>query len=174
MSIMFDLRESLLKEHSKAQCAVIVDWIGHSQQRFDSLFNLFLNDDYRVVQRASWPLSYSVLAHPELIKKHFTKLLDNLRKPGIHSAVKRNTVRLLQDIEIPKRFHGRVMDFCFSYIMSPSEPVAVKAFSLSILQNLAGQYPEIVPEIKLVIEEQLPHQTAAFKSRAKVFFKKFK
>ena len=81
MSIMFDLRESLLKEHSKAQCAVIVDWIGHSQQRFDSLFNLFLNDDYRVVQRASWPLSYSVLAHPELIKKHFTKLLDNLRNP---------------------------------------------------------------------------------------------
>ena len=174
MSIMFDLRESLLKEHSKAQCAVIVDWIGHSQQRFDMLFNLFLSDDYRVVQRASWPLSYSVIAHPEFIKTHFKKLLDNLRKTGIHSAVKRNTVRLLQDIEIPKRFHGRVMDFCFSYIMSPSEPVAVKAFSLSILQNLAGQYPEIVPEIKLVIEEQLPHQTAAFKSRAKVFLKKFK
>jgi hypothetical protein len=28
-------------------------------------------------------------------------------------------------------------------------------------------YPEILAEIKLMIEEQLPYQTAAFKSRAK-------
>jgi len=174
MNMIFELRESLLKEHSKAQCAVIVNWIGNSQQRFDLLFNLFLNDEYRVVQRASWPLSYAVIAHPEMIKKHFKNLLENLKKPGIHNAVKRNTVRLLQDIEIPKRFHGQVMDLCFSYIMSPSEPVAVKAFSLSILQNLATQYPDIVPEIRLVIEEQLPHQTAAFKSRANAFLEKFK
>jgi len=174
MSNHFDLRQTLLKEHSKAQCAIIVDWIGNSQTRFDKLFDMFLNDEYRIVQRASWPLSYSVITHPELIKKHFRKLLENLQKPGIHDAVKRNTVRLLQDVDIPSRFHGQVMDLCFSYIMSPTEPVAVKAFSLSILQNLATQYPDIVPEIKLVIEEQLPHQTAAFKSRAKIFLKKFK
>jgi hypothetical protein len=65
------------------------------------------------------------------------------------------------------------MDICFNYIMSPTEPVAVKAFSLGILQIMAGQYPDIVPEIRLVIEEQLPHQTAAFKDRAKAFFKKY-
>lgn len=59
------------------------------------------------------------------------------------------------------------MDICFGFVASPTEPVAVKAFSLTVLGNLAKQYPEIIPEIKVLIEEQSPHQTAAFKNRAK-------
>ena len=171
---MFNLREEILREHSKAQCDTIVQWIGADQQRFDQLFQLFLNGEYRVTQRAAWPLSYSINAHPEFIKKSFGKLISNLEKPGLHDAVKRNTVRILQDVEIPKKHQGKVMDICFSYVESPTEAVAIKAFSLTILGNLAKQYPEIIPEIKLLIEEQLPHQTPAFSSRAKRLLKAFK
>jgi hypothetical protein len=57
------------------------------------------------------------------------------------------------------------------YISSPSEPAAVKAFSLSILQNLSKQYPEIKNEVKLIIEKRWPYETAAFHSRAKKFMK---
>jgi len=85
------LREQILKEHSKANRVAIVKWVGTSQERFDELFGLFLNDEYRVVQRAAWPLSYIVIAHPQLIQKHFSRLLKNLDKPGIHDSVKRNT-----------------------------------------------------------------------------------
>ncbi len=63
------------------------------------------------------------------------------------------------------------MDICFKYVESPTEAVAVKAFSLTVLSNLAKLYPEILPELKLLIEDQLPHQTAAFRSRAKVLIK---
>jgi hypothetical protein len=167
----FNLKEQILKEHSKAQCTAIVQWVGASQQRFDELFHLFLNDEYRVVQRAAWPVSYCVMAHPDFIKKHWTTLIKNLQKSNLHNAVKRNSIRLLQDITIPKKYQGQIMDICFKYVESPTEAVAVKAFSLTVLSNLAKQYPEIIPEIKLLIEEQLPHQTAAFKSRAKVFLK---
>jgi len=162
-----NLREEILKEHSKTQCNKIVNWIGDSQKKFDELFNLFLNDKYRVTQRAAWPLSYSVIANPEFIKNNFSKLINNLKKPGLHNSIKRNSVRLLQHVSIPKKFHGDIMDVCFRYVESPTEPVAIKAFSLTVLSNLSRQYPEILPEIKLLIEEQWPHQTAAFKSRAK-------
>lgn len=166
-----DLRGQIVKEHSKANCARIVKWIGASQERFDELFYLFLNDEYRVIQRAAWPLSYTVIKHPELIQKHFRKLLINLRKPGIHDAVKRNTVRLLQYVDIPRKYHGEVMDICFSYISAPAEPVAIKAFSLTILQYLSDQYPEIKNELQLVIEERWDHETVAFKTRAKKILK---
>ncbi len=167
----FNLKEQILNEHSKAQCTTIVNWVGASQQRFDELFHLFLNDEYRVVQRAAWPVSYCVIAHPDFIKNHWPALIKNLQKQNLHNAVKRNSIRLLQGIKIPKKYQGQIMDICFKYVESPTEAVAVKAFSLTVLGNLAKQYPEIIPEIKLLIEEQLPHQTAAFKSRAKVFFK---
>ncbi len=165
------LREQILKEHSKSNCDKIVRWIGNNQQRFDDLFNLFLNDEYRVVQRSAWPLSYAVIAHPQLVQKHFGKLLKNLQKPGTHNAVKRNTVRLLQDIEIPKRYHGQVMDLCFKYIREPKEAIAVKAFALAVLENLSASYPEIIPEIKLLVEQRYPHESPAFKSRARKFLK---
>ena len=64
------------------------------------------------------------------------------------------------------------MEICFKYLESSDEAVAIKAFSLTVLGKLAKKYPEIIPEIKLMIEEQLPHQSAAFKSRAKAFMKK--
>jgi len=166
-----DLRKKILSEHSKANCNKIVNRVGSSQKRFDELFDLFLNSEYRVNQRSAWPLSYCVIAHPEFISKHFSKLVKNLRKPGIHDSVKRNTLRLLQYISIPKKFHGGIMDLCFNYIASPTEPVAVKAFSLSILQNLAREYPEIKSEARLIIEERWEHETAAFHTRAKKFLR---
>jgi hypothetical protein len=165
-----NLQEEILKEHSKEQCKKIVEWVGNSQKRFDELFHLFLTGQYRITQRAAWPMSYCVIEHPAFIKKKFSKLISNLQKPHLHNAIKRNTMRLLQHVEIPKKLQGQVMDICFNYVASPNEAVAIKAFSLTVLGNLAKQYPEILPEIKLLIEEQLPHQTAAFKSRAKQFF----
>ena len=162
-----NLRQTILAEHSKANCNRIVKWVGDSQKRFDELFALFINDEYRVVQRAAWPLNYCVVAHPKLIQKHFTKLIKNLEKPGIHDSVKRNTIRLLQYITIPKRLHGQIMDICFKYVASPDEPVAIKAFSLTTLHNLSKFYPEIKNELKLLIEERWNYETIAFCSRAK-------
>jgi hypothetical protein len=166
------LREQILKEHSKANCDIILKWVGDSQQRFDELFDLFLNDESRVVQRAGWPLSYAVSVHPKLIQKHFAKLLKNLQKPNLHNAVRRNTVRLLQDVTIPPKYQGQVMDLCFGYIADPTEFVAVKAFALTVLENLSKQYPEIKPELKTVIEDRWDYETPAFRSRAKKILKK--
>lgn len=166
------LRETILKEHSKAQAEKIIKWIGDDQKRFDELFDLFLNDEYRVVQRAAWPLSYAVIKHPRFISRHFAKLLKNLKKPNLHDAVKRNTVRLLQDINIPEKYHGDIMNTCFDYIASPDEKVAVKVFSMTILENLSKQYPEIKQELKTIIEDRWDHETAAFRSRAKKILKR--
>jgi hypothetical protein len=169
--LAFNLREEILKEHSKAQCTAIVNWVGASQHRFDALFKLFLNDEYRVVQRAAWPVSYCVIAHPQFIKKHWADLVKNLQQPNLHNAVKRNSIRLLQDIPIPEKYQGSIMDICFNYLQSPTEAVAVKAFSLTVLNNLAKQYPEIIPEVQLILEDQAQCLTAALKVRAREFLK---
>ena len=166
-----NLRQEILKEHSKIQCIKIVTWVGNSQQRFDELFALFLQEEYRVTQRAAWPMSYCVIANPTFIKKHWKEIVDNLTKPNLHDAVKRNTIRFLQDIQIPEKYQGAVMEICFKYLESPTEALAVKVFSMQVLGSLAKLYPEIKPELKLLIEEQLPNQTAGFKSRAKKILK---
>ena len=64
------------------------------------------------------------------------------------------------------------MDACFRYISVPGEAIAVKAFAFRVLENLSEIYPEIVPEIKLLIEENYKRETPAFKTRARIFLEK--
>ena len=169
-----NLREELLREHSKAQCNKIVQWVGSSEKRFQELFNLFLTDVYRVTQRAAWPVSYCVIAHPGFMKNNFGKLVTNLQKPDLHDSIKRNSVRFLKQIDIPEKFQGEIMEICFGYLASPKEAVAIKVFSLIVLGNLAKKYPEIIPEIKVLIEEQMPHQSVGFRGRAQKLLNSWK
>jgi len=79
----------------------------------------------------------------------------------------------LQFVPLPEKYEGDVMNLCFHYLESLNEAVAIKASSLAILGNLAKKYPEIIPEIKLLIKTQIDHQSAAFRQRAKKFLADF-
>lgn len=164
-----DLRATILAEHSKAQKNKIVKWVGNSQVRFDELIHLFFTDEYRVIQRAGWPLSYIIEDHPDLIKKHIKKLLDNLNKPKIPEAVVRNTIRILQFVDLPTKYHGKIIDLCINYLIENDTPIAVKAYSLSILKKLSELYPDIKQEVKTIIEDRWDVETPAFHSQARKF-----
>lgn len=164
------IREMLLAGHSRPQMLKIVEYIDRKPARFAALVSLLLTDEYRVVQRAAWPLSYCVQQHPFLIREHLESLLHCLEHPR-HAAVQRNILRLLCFVELPDALHGRIMSTCFDLVQAPTTPVASKAFALSILGKLAEKYPEIGNEIRLIIEEQLPTASPGFRSKARKVLK---
>lgn len=161
------MQAALLKEHSKKQCTVLVRYIGRDAKKFALLMKLFFSGNYRITQRAAWPMSYCVEAYPALINPYYKKLVQFLKRTDVHPAVARNILRLLQNVEIPERWQGEIMNRCFQFIADPQAPAAVKAFSLTVLENLTKKYPDILPELKLVIEERWHTETPAFRSRAK-------
>jgi hypothetical protein len=165
--IYMDLLKEIEKEHSKTQCEKIVKFVGGDKDRFAKLMQLFLKGEYRVTQRAAWPMSICVEKHPGLITPYYKQIIPLLQKPGVHGAVVRNIVRLLQFVTIPKRYHGQVMSICFDFIADVETAPAVKASSLTILETLSAIYPDIKPELKLIIEERWQYETAAFRMRAK-------
>jgi hypothetical protein len=163
-----DLRAAILKEHSKVQAEKIAKWIGRDADRFDGLMTLFLNDEYRAVQRAAWIISLVAAKHPGLIYPNLEKMVKRMAEPGVHVAVKRNVVRVLQHLDIPEELHGEVMNTCFELLADPKETVAVRCFSMTVLDNLSKTYPEIRQELRVVIEEALEQGvTAGFRSRAR-------
>lgn len=161
-----DIKKELLKEHSKMQTSKVVNYIGKDPKRFNLLIKIFLEGPYHVTQRAAWPLSYCVEGHPSLIEPHLKSVLKMLDKKDAHDAVKRNILRFLQVIEIPKRFYGTVTDRCFSFL-DTKEPIAVRVFAMTVLGNMARQEPDLKKELRIVIEDQLPYASAGFLSRAK-------
>jgi len=162
-----NLREEILKEHSKTHALKIANYACQSKRNFKELMDCFLDDEYSLSQRAAWSVSWAARKKPGMLSPHIKDLVSVLHRQNIHDAVIRNSVRALQEIDIPVKFHGKVMNACFQFLETPATPVAIKVFSLTILYNLSKKYPEIKSELRLIIEERREHETAAFRSRAK-------
>ena len=160
-----NLRDEILAEHSKRQTKKIVDWVGDDHKRFEELMRLFLGPVYRITQRSGWPLSNCVEKYPELIKPYFAKLLKQIERDDVHVAVRRNVVRLLQFVEIPRRYQGKIFDACYDLVADPAQPVAVRCFSMSVAANIAKDQPELMDELRLVANEHPQVATAGIRAR---------
>jgi hypothetical protein len=165
-----NIRRQILKEHSKSNSLCIAKYVGDDEKRFAELMDLFLQGEYRVVQRAAWVVNFVSANHPQLVKPYLKKMLLYL-KSDVHDAVKRNVLRLLQFIEIPKNLQGLTAEICFQFLMDAKEPIAVKVFSMTVLSNLCKTNPELKNELRLVIEDQLLNASKGFKARARKLFK---
>jgi hypothetical protein len=161
-----NIRSEILKEHSKKQTIKIAAYVGNNAKRFSELMSIFFKDEHLITQRSAWVVSYCVQAHPELIKPYLKEIVTYLQKP-VHDAVKRNIVRILQNMEIPKGLRGRLANSCFHLLSSPKEAVAIKVFSMSVLFNLSKTEPGLSNELRIIIEDQLPYASAGFLSRGK-------
>ena len=153
--------------HSKQQAVAIVEFIGDDPKRFAELMKLFFAGEYRLTQCAAWPMSYCVEQHPELIRPYLSKLIGCLERDDQHDAVRRNVLRLLQYIEIPNRLAGKVYAHCIDFIDDPDQPIAVRAFAMTVAARIAKSEPDLLNELRLIVSKHLPHSTAAFRVRAK-------
>ncbi len=135
------------------------------------LMELFLHGEYRVTQRSAWIISYCADQHPELITPWLPAMMKKTQEPGIHDAVPRNVMRILQNIDIPRSILGTVMAQCFEYIASPNYPVAVQANAMTVLSNIAMQEPEIINELRATIDQEYMQKSPALRSRIKKVMK---
>ena len=162
---LMNLKAEILKADFKDQAVFVAEEINGDEEKFAELMKLFFSKDNRTCQRAAWIVSHCADKNPWLLFPYVNKLVKNLYN-DVGDATKRNTVRVLQLVEIPEELWGETIEICFRYLTS-NEAVAIKVFSMTVLYNLSLKVPEITTELKVVIEDQLPYGSAGFKSRAK-------
>src|SRR5437868_8040737 len=162
-----NIREALLAEHSKSQTMKIVRYVDGDPAKLKELMQNFLGPTYRVSQRAAWAVNYCAEHNPELVKPYFGKLVEQLENDDAHPAVRRNVARLLQFVDIPKRLHGRLFDSCFNLVDDADQPVAVRVFAMTVAARIAQDEPELMNELRLIVEKHGPHTTIGFRVRAK-------
>jgi hypothetical protein len=168
-----DIKEALESEHSNAQSTKIATYIENHPHKLEELMNCFFSSEFRLCQRAAWPLSKIGSKMSDQFIPYLPKMLEHIQSP-VHDAAIRNTVRILQDIEIPEKLIGPVYELCFDYLISPKVPVAIKVFSMTTLANIAQHFPDLVPELILAIEDNIPHSSAGYNSRAKKELKRLR
>lgn len=162
-----DIKTTLEQKYSKEGMLSIRDYIGTNTVRFDELMQLFFSGEYRTTQRASWALLHCADAHPELIEPYLEQMLQNLRKDGLHDSIKRNSMRIMEQLTLSDELLGEAADIAFQYLAEPNEAVAVRVFSMGLIWNICQKEPDLRHELRLLIEEYMPYGSAGFKSRGK-------
>lgn len=173
------LEAQLLAEHSKAQTMRLTQWVGYDADRLAVLMEIFLNDPphqplpegrgyaYMFTQRSAWALRYVGEKAPEIMQPWLPRLVENLRRPGLHDAIKRNTLTVIEYLDVPESLEGDLADLCFGYLADPKEAIAIRCTSMSILEKICKRIPELKAELRLLLEDHFEHSTAGFKSRAR-------
>ncbi len=162
-----NIREALNTEYSKNQTLKIVEYIGDDELKFAELVEIFLEGEYRLTQRSVWSFSYCVENNPHFVKPYLENFVNHLTRNDAHDSVKRNIVRMLQFIEIPEDLLDKVYSPCLDIIDNPKEPIATRAFAITVAEKIAKAEPELIKELQLVFNQHFKHSSPVFQSRAK-------
>lgn len=160
-----NIRDELLKEHSLTQTIRISQWAVESKSNLKQLMSVFFGKEKLLVHRASWSAGKAYELKPQWFDSYIPQLITCLKKP-IHGSVRRNSLRMLQTMQIPEALKGELIDIVFTLLMDTKTESASKAFGMSVAYNIVQEYPELKSELKIIIEDQLHFATPSFKSRA--------
>ncbi len=167
-----NIRQEILREHTKTNANKIAKYISENPLAIGELFACFTDDDNRLAQRAAWPMGMLGDTKPEIVLPYVQQLLELAIDKTKHDAVRRNSLRVLQFVEIPEEYHGSAVNNCFQALNDRKEPVAIRVFAMTVLASICEVFPELMHELKESIEAQMQFNEPAFLSRGRMVLKK--
>ncbi|WP_339789200.1 hypothetical protein [uncultured Imperialibacter sp.] len=166
-----DLKSRLMTDRSKRNIERLAQEIGADKEKFAEVMAIFFSGPYRVTHFSAHLLGKCCDLHPHLILPYLGKMIDLLDE-DVHDSLKRNILRTMQFIDVPKEHWDKTVQYCFELLQSKKEPIAVKVFGMTVLANLCEKLPELKNELRIIIEDQMPYGSAGFKSRGSKILKK--
>ncbi len=155
---------------SKAKVLKAIAYLDKSPQKFKKFVDEFMQSSGRDSQKLAWIIGTIADSDKELIVPHVEDFLNKLNDP-CHAAVKRNVLRALDIVGIPKPLIGQAADVAFRLLEDVNEPIAVHAFSMSILHRICLLEPELSSELITLLEHRMPYGSSGYRARASKIIK---
>lgn len=165
------IEQLILAEHSRNQRDRIIDYVNTDKSKLQEFMSLFFKGSAVVKQRAAYVVGTIEDFYPDVLTIYYHEMVKNLQREGLHHAIPRNTLRVLTNKRLDEEHTGILLDLCFNYLKNHSLPVAIRAFSLTVIYEHGKKYPELMNELKLIIEDHLPFALPAFKYRGQKILK---
>ena len=153
------------------------EWTARSAIENPAIFNKLIeysfSADKKLAFKASWTLTKVCDEVPSMIYPYLKMIISELDKID-NDSVRRSFLRIIAftDIEkIESAQHGLLADHCFRALNSGFTPIAIKAYSMEIIYNLAVIYPELANELSASLN-MLQDEAAGIKARGHIILKK--
>ena len=172
-----DLKAERIREHLADSSRILADltasMVYDNPALLKSLVEVSLSSGDPHAHRAARVVTICCLEFPEMLKPVSRMIISKLE--GLRSySVLRNYLKLYAEVPVnlSAREKAILMNGCFGYLTDSKVPVAVKVFSMEILNNLSAEFPDIGRELYNIVEDQYDDGTPGFKSRARKILRK--
>lgn len=159
-----EIRNYLVNELSERIVTKLSQVAKHSNDVVNVLWELIVENSYPVSWRAAWVYAKVAYSNPSLVVHHlplYTKYLNSFT----HDGQKREILRVILLFPLENQDMGLLLNTCFSWISTSTESAAVKVHSMEIVYRISEVEPDIKPELKLLILQQISDGDPSFKSR---------
>ena len=146
-----DIAKQLSVETSRKNWDKVITYVGEDNERFAELMGVFFAGETKTIIGASQAVGVISENQPRLIRPYVIDLVAYLKSNPI-DAVKRNTMRIFQFIDIPVEIEGDLFDIAMNFLRSLDTAIAIKAFSMTSLRKISSKYPELAQEVIFQIE----------------------
>lgn len=136
------------------------------------LFQFLMKGSFRERFNASWILSHAVEKQPEILNDNHHASLILCFKTNKEGGIRRNLVRNWQySIPEDQQLKCDIIELAFESLTDMSQDLAVRIFSISVLEKLLKFMPEIKDEVLFVIEKAYSSAKPSYRVRADRFIK---
>lgn len=144
---------------------------------------LFMTTD-KISARAAWVLEFLCKEHLEYFLPYLDVFLSRIHQVTIDSAL-RPCAKICEYTAdayfgaaphpvkkiLQPQHREAIIEACFDWLIT-EQKVAVKAYAMHILFLFGKETDWIHPELKIILERDFNHQSAAFKARSRHILKK--
>jgi hypothetical protein len=154
---------SLFDDQSKD---LIVNYLISHPEEIHNIINLINDSDERPAWRAAWIIDHLNQNRPELVMPHLFQLANILKKTTYNGA-RRSLLKILITNPSPINEDGELVDLCFQWVISPSEPIAIRAYAMQFIFDLLSVYPDLKFELRSTLETVLDDESKGVRGKAR-------
>ena len=122
---------------------------------FSELYALAFDDNPKTAWRAAWVCEKISYRLPEWFMDKRPRLIQRIMQSTNHGS-KRSLLSILLVLPIEEPISIEFLNFCLDRMLSPQEPIAIQALCMKMAYELCKKEPEILPELKYMLENAEP------------------
>lgn len=148
-------------------------FIAENPDALDLFFEKSMENEGKESWRASRIIDIFCEGREGFIKPYIDQIIISLE--FLNESSQRSYLRLFSRLkadDFDEDKGGILLDFCFRAMTNTRTAIAIKAISMSIIYMFGKKEPDLINELKLIVEEMADHMSPAFKGRARQLFGK--
>nr|WP_319398224.1 hypothetical protein [uncultured Carboxylicivirga sp.] len=161
-----DIEERIAGEWFSGQMKDLAKEWSMFDQIIQQLWQINRSENEKMAWRSAYLIDLIHDVNPSIIEPYLEQILTNVCNET-NQSIKRHYLRILSQHNLNEMVNGIFVDVCFKWLGMDETPIAVKAHCMTILYNLCSAYPEMIPELRLVLENLLPYGSKGEINRAK-------